>query len=179
MLTLLLVPSSVADDASPSPSSAATGVPADLARRIGEITDAVLEYHIDPPARQQMILGGIKACTERPDSPVPAGLSRKVSSVATPEQLAELLVEVWPKSTAKPTSGAGPRGGDLDGLLASVSGGGYLISAKDRKVAEQVEGNRYVGIHIAWAWTTGKAAQKCTRSSREGPPIERGPRPAT
>ena len=41
-----------------TPSSAATDVPPDLARRIGEITDAVLEHHIDPPARQQMILGG-------------------------------------------------------------------------------------------------------------------------
>ena len=35
--------------------------PLDLAKRIGEITDAVLEHHIDPPARQQMILGGVKA----------------------------------------------------------------------------------------------------------------------
>ena len=38
----------------------------------------------------------------------------------------------------------------LGGLLGSVSGGARLgVSAKDRKVEEQLEGNRYVGIHIA------------------------------
>ena len=37
----------------------------------------------------------------------------------------------------------------LQGLLADVSGGASLISAKERAVQEQIEGNRYVGIHIA------------------------------
>ena len=91
-----------ADDASPTPSSTAPKVPADLAKRIGEITDAVLEHHIDPPARQQMILGGVKALYRASGVPVPAGLSRRVSALTTPEQLAALLAEVWPKSTAKP-----------------------------------------------------------------------------
>ncbi len=37
----------------------------------------------------------------------------------------------------------------FNGLLAVVPGGAELISAKERKVIEQFEGNRYVGIHIA------------------------------
>ena len=36
----------------------------------------------------------------------------------------------------------------LEGLLATVPGGADLMTAKERKVPEQIEGNRYVGIHI-------------------------------
>ena len=79
-------------------------MPADLARHVQEITDAVLENHIDPPARQQMILAGIKALYRAAGVPDPTGLGRRVSAVATPEQLAALLEEVWPKTTAKPVA---------------------------------------------------------------------------
>ena len=85
-----------ADEPSPTSSSTAPKVPPDLARRIGEITDAVLQHHIDPPARQQMILAGVKALYRASGAQTPAGLSRRVSSLATPEQLAGLLVEIWP-----------------------------------------------------------------------------------
>ena len=53
--------------------------PVELARRIGEITDVVLQYHIDPPTRQQMILSAIKALYKAAGEPVPPGLGRRVS----------------------------------------------------------------------------------------------------
>ena len=140
---------SLADDRSPTLSAPAPKPPPDLAKRVQEITDAVLEHHIDPPARQQMILSGIKALYRAAGVPVPAGLGRRVSAIATPDQLAELLAEVWPKATAKPVAASDLEETLFDGLLAAVPAGGQLISAKERKVAEQFEGNRYVGIHIA------------------------------
>ncbi len=138
-----------ADDASPTPSSTASKVPSDLATRIGRITDTVLANHIDPPTRQQMILGGLKALYRTSGVPVPTGLSRRVSELTTSEQLAAVLVNVWPKATAKPIAATALERAMLEGLLTDVPGGAELISEKDRVVTEQSEGNRYVGIHIA------------------------------
>ncbi len=140
------------DDASPKPpppNAAAPKVPADLPRRIQEITDAVLANHIDPPARQQMILDGVKALYRAVGQTIPAGMSRRVSALATPEQLAAFLADIWPKSTAKPIAATALEEAMLEGLVRGVTGGGRLISAKERTVQEQLEGNRYVGIHIA------------------------------
>ena len=58
-------------------------------------------------------------------------------------------MEVWPKSLAKPVAPLALEQALFEGLFNSVPGGGYLVSAKERKVAEQVAGNRYVGIQIA------------------------------
>jgi carboxyl-terminal processing protease len=139
----------IADDPSPAPSAPASKPPSDLAKRVQEITDAVLENHIDPPARQQMILSGIKALYRTDGMPIPRGLGGRVSAVATPEQLAALLAEAWPKTTAKSVAVKTLEEALLNGLLAVVPGGAELMTAKDRKVWEQIEGNRYVGIHIA------------------------------
>ena len=109
----------------------------------------MLEHHIDPPARQQMILSGIKALYRTAGMPVPPGLGGRVSAVATPDQLAALLADAWPKSTAKPVAVRTLEEALFEGLLADVPGGAELMTAKDRKVTEQIEGNRYVGIHIA------------------------------
>jgi carboxyl-terminal processing protease len=138
-----------ADEASPPRSSPAPTPPPDLARRIGEITDAVLQHHIDPPARQQMILSAIKALYKASGEPVPPGLGRRVSALTTPDQLASLLAEIWPKSSAKPVAAQRLEEALLKGLLGDVSGAASLISEKERTVMEQSEGNRYVGIHIA------------------------------
>jgi len=139
----------IADNPSPTASTPTPKLPPGLAKLTGDITDVVLEHHLDPPARQQMILGGIKALYRAADLPVPAGLSRRVSSLTTPEQLAALLADVWPKSTKKPISASQLEQALLQGLLSSVSGDPRLMTEKERKVSEQVEGNRYVGLHIA------------------------------
>jgi C-terminal peptidase prc len=158
-----------ADDASPTPAFTAPQPPANLAKRVGEITDAVLTHHIDPPARQQMILGGVKALYSASGVQVPAGLSRRVSALATPEQLAELLVEVWPKSLAKPVAPRALEEALLEGFFNSIPGGGYLVSAKERKVAEQVAGNRYVGIQIALAMDDGEKLARIAQIYEGGP----------
>jgi carboxyl-terminal processing protease len=129
-------------------SSSSTTAPG-FSKLVTDVTNTVLEHHIDPPTRQQMVLDGLKAVYQAAGVPVPSGLSRRVSAQATPEQLATLLADVWPKPSANGVSGKELEGKFLDGLLMSIPGEAELISAKDRKVAEQIAGNRYVGIHIA------------------------------
>jgi carboxyl-terminal processing protease len=122
-------------------------VPPGLARRVEEIADAVLAHHIDPPARQQMLLDGVKALYRVSGAPAPVGLSRRVSALTAPGQFAALLAEIWPK--AKPDAMGALEEAMIEGTLAGVSGGASVMSAKESAVMEQFEGNRYVGIHIA------------------------------
>jgi carboxyl-terminal processing protease len=119
-----------------------------LANRVQDITDAVLQNHIDPPARQQMMLAGIKAVYHASGLPVPSGLSRRISTLTTREQFASLLAELWPAKPAKPVPAQALEEALLEGLLDSVPGHATLVAAKELKVQEQLQGNRYVGIHI-------------------------------
>ncbi len=116
-----------------------------------------------------MILGGVKALYQSSGVPVPAGLSRRVSLLSAPEQLTELIVEIWPKSMAKPLSSQVLEEALVHGLLSNVPGGAYLVSAKERKVAEQLEGNRYVGIQIALAMDDGETILRVSRIFEGGP----------
>jgi carboxyl-terminal processing protease len=167
----------LADDSSPAPLTPSPKIPADLAKRIGDVTDAVLEHHIDPPTRQQMILGGIKALYKSAGLPVPAGLSQRVSALATPEQLAILLAEIWPGSTEKSVGATQLEQALLDGMLESVPGRARLISAKERKVEEQFKGNRYVGIHIALGFDDQEKRPKIHEVVEGGPADRAGCKP--
>jgi carboxyl-terminal processing protease len=141
----------LSDDASPKQSAGAHKTPAELAKRVMDITDAVLEHHLDPPTRQQMILDGVKALYRKAELPIPQGLSRRVSELTTPEQLAALLAGACPKSAAGANLNLATTRDEalIEGLLQDVPGEARLISAKDRNVEEQMAGNRYVGLHIA------------------------------
>jgi carboxyl-terminal processing protease len=138
-----------ADSPSLTPSASSSKLPPDLAKRVAEVTDAVLENHIDPPARQQMILTGVKALYHTAGVPIPLALSRRVSMLTTSEQLTAFLADTWPGSTPKPIAATALEEAMLGGLLNSVPGGAHLVPEKERVVMEQSEGNRYVGIHIA------------------------------
>jgi carboxyl-terminal processing protease len=149
MTALVYSKAAIGGEPSPTALTPTPKLPPGLAKLTNEITDVVLEHHPDPPARQQMVLGGIKALYRAADVPVPAGLSRRVSSLTTAEQLAALLADVWPKQTKKPIAADQLEEALFQGLLSSVSGDPVLVTEKERKVSEQFEGNRYVGLHIA------------------------------
>ncbi len=152
-------------------------LPSGLAGRIQHITDVVLEHHIDPPARQQMILSGIKALYKAAGLPVPVGLSSRVSAVTSQKQLDSLLAEAWPKSTAKLAAGSELEEHVLEGLLSSVPGDATLISEKERKVAEQFAGNRYVGIHITLRFDEQQQSPVIAEVFEGGPADRAGVKP--
>jgi C-terminal peptidase prc len=133
---------------SPSPPATELKSPRELGKHIQDITDTILRHHLDPPTRQQMILAGIKGLYEAAGLPTPAGLSRRVSALTTAEQFTALLVELWPSRPAKSLRTRDLVEALVNGLLASVPGGAEIASAKEQKVQEQFQGNRYVGIHI-------------------------------
>ena len=149
MAAFVCLPATFPGEVSQSTPSNPPKAQADVARRIEEITDAVLTHHIDPPARQQMLLDGVKALYRVSGASVPVGLSRRVSALTAPGQFAAFLTEIWPKATAKPVAVGALEEAMIEGTLAGVPGGAFIMSAKESAVMEQFEGNRYVGIHIA------------------------------
>jgi carboxyl-terminal processing protease len=168
------------DGSEPPPAAARTAtatvpapaMPPDLARRVQEVTDAVLEHHIDPPTRQQMILSGLHTLYRTAGRPIPLGLGRRVSAVATTEQLSALLKELWPKSTTKPMTTYAMEEALLGGLVLDVPGDAQWMSAKESRVAEQMAGNRYVGIHVALG-TDEKEGRPTMVEVFEGGPADR------
>jgi carboxyl-terminal processing protease len=144
---LLLVGCVARGDEPPRP-DVKVAMPDGLAKRVQDLAEAVLTHSVDPPARQQMILTGIKALHEAAGLPAPIGLGRRVSTVATPEQLSGLLAETWPSKPGKEMTTERLEEALLEGMLRDVPGGGGLMTAKEQRVREQLQGNRYVGIHI-------------------------------
>jgi carboxyl-terminal processing protease len=123
-------------------------VPEGLAERVRAVTDAVLARHVDPPTRQEMILSGLRAAYKAAGRPIPNGLAQRISALSDPEALGALLAEMWPEP-AKADAKADLGEAMMDGLLAAVPGGAELEPEKQRKVNESMEGNTYVGIHVA------------------------------
>jgi carboxyl-terminal processing protease len=128
------------------PTVAPAAEPADLAHGVWVITDTVLEKHIDPPARQQMLLDAVKGLLVRTGTPLPADLPQRFSRVTTEEEFAALLRDLWPNAKA-------PEGTSFDELLydhalASVPGRPHFIPADTFKVQQASSANRYVGIGI-------------------------------
>ncbi|HUE15503.1 MAG TPA: S41 family peptidase [Planctomycetaceae bacterium] len=126
-------------------------------RRVFKITDLVLERHIDPPTRQEMILGGIKAALAAAKKAPSPDLSRRVSDVRTPGELVRLLNELWPESKEKPAPAAKAAAAEFEsafvgGLLHAVPGQPYFVSAKAARAESQLQANRYVGLGIAVGW---------------------------
>ena len=148
-----------AGDAGAGRSAATEPPPPEVARLLG-VSETVLNHQIDPPARQQLVLSGIRAAYRAAGLREPAGLARRVSGAATREQFAALLAEVWPRPGPEGGADAGAKNlgrAAVEGALAAVDGGPELIRAKDRKVQEQFEGNLYVGLQIALS--AGEAGQ--------------------
>ncbi len=122
------------------------------ARQAWAITDLILEQDIDPPARQQMLLHGLKSLLRQTPERTPPHLPARVSAVTTPEQFSALLAEVWS------TNGTGSKLDReqreyilFDGLFgwrAEEEHEGFYLSPQQVKRYEMFAGNRYVGTGI-------------------------------
>lgn len=137
----------LADENAPEPLDAAAA-----SERALVITDVVLQNHIDPPTRQEMVLSGIKALYRAENHPAPNGLSSRVSSLAEREQLASLLSEVLPEFSKLPNAEQILN----EGMFNAIPGFTMLIAPEIDRVQEQVAANRYVGVGIMLALNEDK-----------------------
>jgi carboxyl-terminal processing protease len=114
-----------------------------FARHLWMVTDVVLEHHIDPPARQQMLLDGVRKLLAKSGAPVPSGLGREISAVTTPEQFDTLVKKIVPAAVKPEVEAA-----TLEGMLVNLPGRAHWFDAEEAKMTSVVEHNNYVGVGI-------------------------------
>jgi C-terminal peptidase prc len=110
------------------------------AHRLWVITDVVLDRHVSPPVRQQLLMTALQAAFRTNGKHAPIDLARRVSQVVSEKQLADLLELAGPK-VSKPDALA-------SAMLQALPGRAALLSADDLKQRGIHTGNRYVGTGI-------------------------------
>jgi carboxyl-terminal processing protease len=152
--------------------------PAAFARWAWTIMDVVLEKHVDPCTRQEMILGGTRALFKAAGAEQPAGLSSRVSELTTEDQLAAFLNETWPVTPEAAKAGPGVLGDAfVQGMLRSVPGEAGFLSPQALKLSEQISGNRYVGIGIQVTLHQEESRVQIVNPYRRGAARAAGARP--
>ncbi len=146
------------------------------ARQFWAVTELVLDNHIAPPSRQEMLLAAARSLAlARPSR---ADLGRRVSQITAPEQLAELLGELWPRSAAAEAPSERELVGTLlSALIESVPGRPELIPLAAYKAVEQISHNRYVGTGIQIRWNVKEDLTEIINPFPGGPARKAGARP--
>jgi C-terminal peptidase prc len=121
--------------------------PASLASRVWPVMEVVQEKHFEPPARKDMSLAAAKALLKATGAAVPDDLARRAAGVTTEAQLAALFRELWPDS-ARAEPDRKVEAAALNGFLDSIPGRAAVHTESQVKIAEQLRGNRYVGVGI-------------------------------
>lgn len=113
-----------------------------------DIIEAVMEHHIDPPTRQQLVLEVLRGVTEAESDRLPSDLSTRISAISDTDALYKLLDD----ELAKFGNGAYFRSGFDQYVVAPlnkvVPGGVKVMPQKEYAVNEQLTANRYVGIGV-------------------------------
>ncbi|MGI9473551.1 MAG: S41 family peptidase [Rubripirellula sp.] len=144
-ILLTLVSPAMAADVSKAKGDPAGSDPSDqMASQLLQVFDLVLQQHLDPPTRQEMVLGSIEKAYAARATPMPASMSMQVSDATSRQKLQDLLADALAGRglayTPKP----------LKGLPHQLREFGVDINRlKAQRVNEQMAANRYVGIGIA------------------------------
>ncbi len=149
---------------------------AEVAARGWAVAEVVLARHVEPPARQQMLLAGLRGMTRSNGVVMPADLARRVSDLTGPGPLAALMAEMIPGSNVgdrekAADKGRSPEEAFFDGLSSAIPGGATLMPEKERKVRESMEANLYVGVQVALGMDE-KAGRPVFQQILEGGPAE-------
>jgi C-terminal peptidase prc len=165
LLALALCPAARAAEAKPAER---------LADKMWTVSDVVLDNHINPPARQELLLAGIIGLLQAADALPPKDLARRASAIATRDDLARLVGELWPKAGGKP---ADLQARAMAGLLSRVPGGAFLTPADAVRIQKQLEANRYIGIGIQLGMHPKEQYARIITPFRRSPAHKAGARP--
>jgi C-terminal peptidase prc len=149
-----------------------------VAHRLWVLSDIVLENHVDPPARQEMLLGGIRGLLKETGLSQPFGLSRRISTLTTEDHFKNILSEFVNKA---PAAKVGKReqveAAMVEELLASVPGPARLVPAEEIRSQEVISGNRYVGTGIQIRYDSKEQYTQIVNPFRRGPARRAGAKP--
>jgi C-terminal peptidase prc len=139
------------------------------------ITGVILDHHVNAPARQEMLLAGVRAMLQRAGVPAPPDLSRRFSAVSNEEQWKALLAELWPNGDS-----AAPQALEeafQAALLRAIPGHAQVVTAAERKAIEGFAGNRYVGTGVQIGYDPREKLAFIISPIRNGPAHRAGGRP--
>ncbi len=126
--------------------AADTALTPDAAARLAwTLSDLVLDKHVEPPVRQEMLLGAARNLLHASGQVPQADLGRQVSGITTQAEFAALLKTLWPQ-----VQGDAPRlkAALADGVLHAATGNTRRLTAQEAKIQDQLATNRYVGVGI-------------------------------
>lgn len=135
----------------------------DLAEFLFAVSEVIMEHELEAPPRQQVFHLSLRSFADSRATMPPSQLSRRLSDVTTPDQLAALLRRLT-LPTKPLENDEATRERLLAGLRVSDShagfGGATYQGSHDYKVARQLNENRYVGIGIALGMTSRDHADR-------------------
>ena len=122
-------------------------------QRILNYIDLIIEHHIDPPTRQEMVLAVSKLLYHDMDVDPPQGLARWISKLRAEEDYEGFLTQHWRQAAASVAAkGEGWQERVVDSALSKSQPHPGLhtriLSEEDYQLQKQFSDNRYVGIGI-------------------------------
>lgn len=112
-------------------------------QRILEVCDLVVDRHVEPPVRQQLVLLAARSIYETQKKPAPRELSGRVSELSKTDEFKDLLDAIVADVGEVDSNAV------IEDLLSRIPGGGTLVAGQEAKVRAQVTANQYVGVGIA------------------------------
>lgn len=114
-----------------------------------DVIEAIIEYHLEPPTRQQLILKVLRGIAEATSQQLPGDLSARISGISDIEALYSLLNEEKERLGLKGQPDEKVEMAVRQRLNRVVPGGVQIVLKRDYVVNEQLAANRYVGIGVA------------------------------
>lgn len=117
-----------------------------FARRALAAADVVLDHHVAPPTRQEMVLAALRSTYAAAKAEPPRELARAVSEAAHGDALAALLRAAY--ESAAEIAPPDFEEQAWQALLQPALGAATYLPPGDFRVSQQIAGNRYEGIGI-------------------------------
>jgi C-terminal peptidase prc len=149
-----------------------------FARKVWTITDLVLQNHLEPGTRPDMLLGAIKGLLQAVKAEPPADLTPRVCRLENAEQFATLLKDLWPRGDG--ASALAPEKLEralLEGLFKAIPGDPDFIPTHTLKQVTQTDGNRYIGIGVQLKRNEDEDYPQIVNPFRRGVAHQAGARP--
>ena len=118
-----------------------------------DVAERILEHHLRPPVRQQMLADACRGLYKKANQNPPADLSEQFSETAELGELQSAFRAHWDSVLKKDSNLDELKTAAIEGLIAAADPGIQFVAAREFRVERQLAENRYVGIGIQLART--------------------------
>ena len=141
---------------------------------VQSIVETILNEHIEPPARQQLVLEVIRGLAKANGSTVPPDLASAISDANSREQIYQFLARELAKNGGNERlTHADVKKVELV-LSAVLPGGLRIVSIKEALAREQIAANRYVGVGVQISQLGNAKGQQFLGVFADGPASDAG-----